>query len=99
MKSVSGTKERRTHSAWLICEGDHDLPFPTSARQLVPLLFWSTHIIKIGSESDSTHVGIVAHVVCDTVAAPFGFISTKVALKRDFGIARDIARISHMRQR
>jgi len=77
---VDGTNRRRTHSARLIRESDHNLPFPASARQLVPLFLWRTHIVEIGSESDPTHVDVVAHVVCNTVAAAFGFISTEVAL-------------------
>ena len=63
----------------------------------MPLLLWRTHIIKIGGEADSTHVDIVPHVVCDTVATAFGFIGTEVALKRYLGVPRNVARRSHTR--
>ena len=96
-KGANRIGERRTHSAWLIGESDHNLSFSTPTRQLVPLLLWRTHIIKIGGEPDSTHVDIVPHVVRDTVATTFGFVGTEVTLKGDLGVPRDIARRLHAR--
>ena len=81
---VNRANENRTHGAWLIREGNHDLSFPTSVGQFVPLFLWRTHIVEIWCESDSTHVDIVAHIVRDTVTAAFRFVCTEVTLKRDF---------------
>ena len=86
------TNERGTHSARLVREGHHNLSFPTSARQLVPLFLWRIHVIEIGCESDSTHVNIVTHVICDTVTATFGFIGAEVTLKRYFRVSGHITR-------
>jgi hypothetical protein len=94
---MSRIDERRTHSARLIGESDHNLPFPTPTRQLVPLLLRRTHIIEIGGEPDATHVNIVPHVVRDTIATTFGFVGAKVTLKRDLGVPGDVARISQTR--
>jgi len=91
------TNRNRTHSAWLIREGDHDLSLPISVREFVPLFLWCTHIVKIGCESDPSHVDIIAHVVRDTVTAAFRFVGTEVTLKRDFRVSRDIAGTSHTR--
>jgi len=94
-KRATQTNERRTHSAWLICEGDHDLSFPTSVGQFVPLFLWCAHIVEIWCEPDSTHVDIVAHVVRDAITAAFRFVGAEVTLKRDFRVSRNVAGTSH----
>jgi len=95
---VIRTNERRTHGARLIREGDHDLSFPTSVRQLVPLLLWCTHIVEIWCESDSTHIDIVAHVVRNTVTSAFWFIGAEVTLKGNLRVSRDVAGTLHTHQ-
>ena len=94
-RNVDRTNERRTHSARLIRKGDHDLSFPASVGQLIPLFLWCAHIVEIGREPDSAHVDIVAHVICNAVTATFRFVGTEVALKRDLRISRDVTRTTY----
>ena len=51
--------------------------------------------VPISLKSDSAHVDIVAHVICNTVTATFRFVSMEVTLKRDLRMLRDVTRATY----
>lgn len=67
-----------------------DLNSTLTAREIIPLVL-PMRLVKVGHESDTTEVDIVAHIIRNTVAATFRLLRAQVALYRDLRLTRHIA--------